>query len=54
MAKDKKILKVRLECEECKNRNYSTTRNKQNTKDKLRLKKYCKFDRKHTFHKEVK
>ncbi|HON55616.1 MAG TPA: 50S ribosomal protein L33 [bacterium] len=54
MAKDKKVLKVTLECSECKNKNYSTTRNKQNTKEKLQLKKYCRFDRKHTLHKESK
>jgi len=54
MAKDKKVLKVQLECAECKNRNYSTFRNKQNTKEKLQLNKYCKFDKKHTLHKETK
>jgi len=54
MAKDKKIVKLALECTECKNKNYTTKRNKQNTKEKLKLKKYCKFDRKHTLHKEVK
>jgi len=43
-----------LECEICKQRNYTTTRNKRNNKEKLSLKKYCKFDRKHTVHKEVK
>jgi large subunit ribosomal protein L33 len=43
-----------LQCTECKQRNYSTTRNKKQNKDKLEIKKYCKFDRKHTLHKEVK
>ncbi len=45
---------VQLECTECKRRNYSTTKNKKNTKERLELKKYCKFDKKVTMHKEVK
>jgi len=43
-----------LQCTECKQRNYNTTRNKKQNKDKLEIMKYCKFDRKHTLHKEVK
>ena len=42
---------VWLECTECKRLNYRTDREKQNS-DKLALKKYCRFDRKHTTHKE--
>lgn len=45
---------ILMECTECKNRNYSTTKNKKNTTEKLNLKKYCKHDRRHTLHKEVK
>jgi large subunit ribosomal protein L33 len=45
---------VILQCTECKRRNYSTTRNKKQQTEKLQLKKYCRFDRKHTLHKEVK
>ncbi|UCC41376.1 MAG: 50S ribosomal protein L33 [Candidatus Aminicenantes bacterium] len=45
---------VTLQCSECKRRNYTTTRNKKNQKDKVELKKFCKFCRKHTLHKEVK
>ncbi|MBN1900960.1 50S ribosomal protein L33 [Candidatus Sumerlaeota bacterium] len=45
---------VTLACSECKRRNYTTTRNKKKQGDKLELKKYCPFDRKHTLHKEVK
>jgi len=45
---------VTLACVECKNRNYTTTRNKKNKKDKLGLKKYCRFCRKHISHKETK
>jgi len=42
-----------LACSECKRRNYSTTKNKRNTPDKLALKKYCRFCRVHTLHKEI-
>ncbi len=45
---------VELECTECKRRNYSTNKNKKNTTERIELNKYCKFDRKHTKHKEVK
>jgi large subunit ribosomal protein L33 len=43
---------VTMACEECKRRNYSTTKNKKKTTGKLELKKYCRFCRKHTPHKE--
>jgi large subunit ribosomal protein L33 len=29
-------------------------KNKKNTADKMEIKKYCPYDRKHTVHKEVK
>ena len=45
---------VTLACTECKQRNYTTTKNKKNTPDKLEFKKYCRFCRKHTIHKETK
>ena len=45
---------VTLACTECKQRNYTTTKNKRNTPDKLEFKKYCRFCRKHTMHKETK
>jgi len=45
---------VTLACTECKQRNYTTTKNKKNTPDKLEFKKYCRFCRKHTVHKETK
>ena len=43
-----------LECTECKRRNYTNTKEKKNTPGRLEIKKYCKFDRKHTVHKETK
>ncbi|MDW7972823.1 MAG: 50S ribosomal protein L33 [Deltaproteobacteria bacterium] len=45
---------ILLQCSECKNKNYSTTKNKKNTPDKLQLRKYCKHCRRHTLHKETK
>jgi len=45
---------VTLQCTECKRRNYTTTKNKTNVTDRIEIKKYCKWDRKHTVHKEVK
>ncbi len=45
---------ITLACTECKRRNYTTRKNKKNVTEKLELKKYCRFDRKHTLHKETK
>ncbi|MDH3258020.1 MAG: 50S ribosomal protein L33 [Deltaproteobacteria bacterium] len=45
---------VTLACAECRNRNYTTTKNKRTMTDKLELKKYCSTCRKHTIHKETK
>ncbi len=45
---------IGLECGTCKNRNYSTTKNKTKMPDKLVLKKFCPHCRRHTEHKESK
>ncbi|OGP16043.1 MAG: 50S ribosomal protein L33 [Deltaproteobacteria bacterium GWC2_55_46] len=45
---------ITLACTECKRRNYSTTKNKKTTPDRLELKKYCKFCQKHMVHRETK
>ena len=47
-------VKVVMACTECKQRNYNTTKNKKNDPDRLEMKKYCKFCRKHTLHRESK
>jgi len=52
--KGEKRIDVILVCGECKQRNYYTSRNKVNTTSKLEIKKYCRFCRKHTAHKESK
>ena len=45
---------ITMACTECKERNYSTMKNKRNTPDRVELKKYCKRCRKHQLHREVK
>lgn len=44
---------ITLECTECHNRNYDTKKKKNNS-NRLELKKYCKFCKKTTVHKETK
>jgi len=45
---------ITLACQECKRRNYTTTKNKRNDPDRLELNKYCKWCKKHTLHREAK
>ena len=55
MASKKQVVElVALQCSDCKRRNYTTSKNRRNTQEKLEFKKYCPFDRKHTLHKETK
>ena len=53
MAKNERRIKVTLECEVCKNRNYITTKNKNNDRERIEMNKYCRWDRQHTLHKET-
>jgi len=46
--------RIDLECTVCHNLNYATTKNKKNTPARLEIKKYCKFCKKMTVHKETK
>jgi large subunit ribosomal protein L33 len=45
---------ITLACSVCKNRNYTTEKNRRNDPGRMELKKYCRFCRKHTAHKEAK
>ena len=45
---------VTLQCPVCKERNYSTTKNKKTTTGRLEFKKFCPRCRKHQAHKETK
>ena len=53
MPKSEKRVKITLECTECKERNYITTKSKVNDRERLEMKKYCATDRKSTIHKET-
>lgn len=53
MAKDNRQI-ITLECTECKGRNYATTKNVKNIKERVLLKKFCKVCKKRTDHKETK
>ena len=54
MAKKANRLVVRLTCTECKERNYTTEKNRKNDSGRMELKKYCKRCRAHTLHREAK
>ncbi len=45
---------ITMACQDCKNRNYSTAKNKRNDPDRIEMKKYCRVCKKHTMHKETK
>ena len=42
-----------FECTKCKNRNYTSTKNKKTTTERLEFKKFCNSCRAHTPHKET-
>lgn len=44
---------ITFECTECKNRNYTSTKNKKKTTERLEFKKFCRYCRKHTVHRET-
>lgn len=46
-------IQITLACNECKRRNYYTTKNKKNHPERLELKKYCRWCRTHTVHREI-
>jgi large subunit ribosomal protein L33 len=45
---------ITLQCNDCKNRNYATTKNRRKHTECLETKKFCNTCRKHTVHREVK
>ncbi|WP_322802659.1 50S ribosomal protein L33 [Thermoflexus sp.] len=53
MAKEVRIV-ITLACTECKGRNYTTQKNRNNDPNRLELRKYCPRCRKHTLHRETK
>jgi large subunit ribosomal protein L33 len=56
MASKKKDIRpvITLACTECKERNYTTQKNRRNDPGRMELKKYCSRCRKHTLHRETK
>ena len=46
--------KITLACTECKQRNYNMTKDKKTHPERMETKKYCRFCKKHTNHKETK
>ena len=45
---------VTLACTDCKNRNYTTQKNKRNDPDRIEFKKFCPPCKTHTRHRETK
>ena len=45
---------ITFQCTECKNRNYTNTKNKKLTTERIELKKFCPYCRKHQPHREIK
>ncbi|KPJ71576.1 50S ribosomal protein L33 [Parcubacteria bacterium DG_74_3] len=45
---------IKIQCSECKRVNYFTRKSKILAEKKLELKKYCRWCKKHTLHKEAK
>ncbi|MFZ6029730.1 MAG: 50S ribosomal protein L33 [Chloroflexota bacterium] len=55
MASKKDIRPViTFQCNECKERNYTSEKNRRNDPTRLELQKYCPRCRKHTAHRETK
>jgi large subunit ribosomal protein L33 len=60
MAKSVNRVQVILECTECRKNDkpgvsrYVTIKNKRNTTARVELMKYCKYEKVHTMHREIK
>lgn len=44
---------ITLACVDCKRRNYTTIKNKKNDTNRLERRKYCRWCRTHTVHRET-
>jgi large subunit ribosomal protein L33 len=53
MANEARVI-VNLACEKCKERTYSTTKNKRKQTARLELNKFCPRCRVHSLHREAK
>ena len=56
MITEVEVVRVRitLACTECKQRNYNMTKDKKTHPERMETKKYCRFCKTHTLHKETK
>jgi len=54
MAANENRIVITLACQECKEHNYVTVKNKKNDKERLQLNKYCPRCRVHRPHREQK
>jgi len=52
MAKKENRIVITLACNECKERNYTSEKNRKNDSGRITLVKYCPRCRKHTEHRE--
>ncbi len=53
MARGDVRIAITLACEDCKHRNYQTNKSKRNSPDRVALRKYCRWCRRHTPHRET-
>jgi large subunit ribosomal protein L33 len=53
MAKTGVRVAITLACTECKRRNYQSEKSKRNTPDRVEFRKYCRWCRQHTVHRET-
>jgi large subunit ribosomal protein L33 len=53
MAKKEDRIIITLACTECRERNYTTVKNRRNDPDRLELNKFCRRCRQHRLHREV-
>lgn len=53
MPKSENRPKITLACGECKRRNYATVKNRVNDRDRIELRKYCRWCGHHTPHRET-
>ncbi len=54
MAKKADRILITLACSECKERNYTSTKNKRNDPARMELQKFCPRCREHRLHRETK
>jgi large subunit ribosomal protein L33 len=45
---------ITFQCTTCKRRNYVSTKNRKKTTEKLEFRRFCRWCRSHTAHKETK